>query len=439
MVVSVSAIPPDICLSVKGLFSKWHPAPAVVADAYRKPELQSRVDMAITGCFQGSTEGIEVARRIRATRPEIPVILLTDKGSEALAVAALRLRLTDYFSGPFDWDLIRLSLERKAPRNADDTQLVNGRRLVGTSDYIAKIRKSIARIAPSPSNVLITGETGTGKEVVAELLHSNSARAAGPFVCINCAAIPDTLFESELFGYEKGAFTGAASTQPGKLQQARGGTVLLDEIGEMSLTAQAKILRVIETRQMYSLGARQPTDLDVRIIASTNQELEELVEKKQFRKDLYFRLNVGRIRLTPLRKRPADIPPLIDAFVGEFSRAFGREVDGFGETALRLLTAHSWPGNAREVRNVVESAFLTSSARCFTRDDLPEYLRGDLQPVFSPADEKELLLAALKTASWNKSEAARKLDWSRMTIYRKMVKYGLIEEVSLTAMTYSQE
>ena len=309
----------------------------------------------------------------------------------------------------------------------DQTALVDHHRLVGNSELIVGVKRYIARIAGTPSNVLITGETGTGKEVVAELLHKNSPRADGALVCINCAAIPESLFESELFGHERGSFTGAVSAQAGRLRLAAGGTVLLDEIGEMSMASQAKLLRVIETRQMYPLGARQPATVDVRFIASTNQELEQLVEERRFRKDLYFRLNVGRIRLTPLRERRGDIAPLIDSFVGQFNRAFGRKVDGFANAAREQLLAYSWPGNVRELRNAIESVFVTSASQRFSVEDLPDYLKAGPRAEEATVSERDLLLSALIATSWNKSEAARKLECSRMTVYRKMEKYGLFE------------
>lgn len=431
MLLLTSSVPPAIRLRLQTLFGARCSSTLVTDDCRREGP-----DLLIVGCFRGSTNGLEFARRIRSRNPNLPVVLLTDSGSEALAVAALRLRMMDYFAEPLDWDLIRLSLEQQirpaAPGDRDQIALVNGRHLVGSSELIVGVKKYIARIAGSPSNVLITGETGTGKEVVAELIHNNSLRANGPFVCINCAAIPEALFESELFGHERGAFTGAVTAQAGKLRTASGGTVLLDEIGEMSLTAQAKLLRVIETRQMYPLGARQPAAVDVRFIASTNQELEQLVEERRFRKDLYFRLNVGRIRLTPLRERRTDIVPLIEGFVAEFNHAFGREAEGFTGPAIDRLVAHSWPGNVRELRNVVEAVFVTSAARRFPVEELPDYLRGEDSPTTS---ERDRLLSALTVCSWNKSEAARRLEWSRMTIYRKMEKYGLFEEPPQAAVT----
>jgi transcriptional regulator with PAS, ATPase and Fis domain len=342
--------------------------------------------------------------------------------------------LNDYFAAPFDWNLIRISLEQFFPRpNHSDNaweNLVDGSQLAGKSAFVQSVKRQISRIAPSPSNVLITGETGTGKEVVAHLIHSNSPRAPGPFVCINCAAIPESLVESELFGYERGAFTGAASAHAGLLRQAATGTVLLDEIGELSLASQIKLLRVIETRQLYPLGSRHASVLDARFIAATNQPLEQLINEKRFRKDLYFRLNVSRIELSPLRERRDDILPLIERFIAEFNRNFGREIQAVAQPAVDILLAHAWPGNVRELRNVIESMFVVSSDPHLMLDDLPEYLlREPGNSAAARTSEKDLLVSALRTTSWNKSEAARLLRWSRMTVYRKIKEYR-IEDVT---------
>jgi len=318
------------------------------------------------------------------------------------------------------------AIERHAARPVvREQELEGGARLVGMSAPAHGVRTAIRRAAATDSNVLITGETGTGKELVAELIHRNSARAKQPMVCVNCAAIPDTLLESELFGYERGAFTGAVSAMPGKVEQAAGGTIFLDEIGDMSPHAQAKILRAIESREVHRLGGRRPIRLDVRVIAATNRDLDDLAMNDAFRKDLYFRLNVARVHIAPLRERRSDIPLLVRHYVREFNRTFRGGVRELEPEAMDRLITYDWPGNVRELRNVIESAFGARPAACITWLDLPEWLRARMGEREVPPDEQERILSALAATNWNKSKAAEKLEWSRMTLYRKLAKYQM--------------
>jgi transcriptional regulator with PAS, ATPase and Fis domain len=296
--------------------------------------------------------------------------------------------------------------------------------LVISSASLRLIHAYALKLANTDTTVLITGETGTGKELISQLIHSHSARKERSFVCMNCAAVPDALLESELFGFEKGAFTGAASAHSGKFLLANGGTLFLDEIGDLTLQSQAKLLRAIETRQVYRLGARVPTAIDIRIIAATNQDLEQLAREGRFRTDLYYRLNVARIVIPPLRSRKDDIPALVAHFVGLFSRKFAIGVDGVTPDAMDCLLRHDWPGNVRELKNVIEAAFLAVSSPLIQARDLPPALAGAGDDVRTP-DEREDLLRALLATNWNKSKAAEKLQWSRMTVYRKIAKYGL--------------
>jgi transcriptional regulator with PAS, ATPase and Fis domain len=274
------------------------------------------------------------------------------------------------------------------------------------------------------SHVLITGETGTGKELTAEYIHQCSTRKAKTFIAINCAAIPDGLLESELFGYEKGAFTGAQMAYAGKLKLADGGTVFLDEIGDMSLYAQAKILRVIESKEVYPLGAKRSVPLDIRIITATNCDLEQLVLKKEFRQDLYFRLNVARVQLPPLRERKEDITCLVDYYIQIFSERFGSKHPGFTNEAWEALLQYDWPGNIRELKNFLEASYIDLPSDRITLKDLPDFICSPCQRgEGSSQTERELLLSALRSVHWNKSKAAEQLQWSRMTLYRKMAKY----------------
>jgi two-component system response regulator HydG/two-component system response regulator AtoC len=298
--------------------------------------------------------------------------------------------------------------------------------MIGESPAIRSIKASIGKVAPTDSNVLITGETGTGKELVAELIHRNSPRRQKPFVCINCAAIPDTLFESELFGHERGAFTGAHALREGALKQADGGTAFFDEIGDMSAYAQAKVLRAIERKEVQRLGGRACLPLSVRVIAATNQNLERAVAEGKFRKDLYFRLNVARIHLPPLRERREDIPPLVDHYVREFNRRFGRDCEGFTREAFQSMLRYEWPGNIRELKNILEAVIINLAAHRIAYLDLPERLREHLRDAEGLApSERDRLLSALLSTNWNKSKAAQQLHWSRMTLYRKMAKYEI--------------
>jgi transcriptional regulator with PAS, ATPase and Fis domain len=318
--------------------------------------------------------------------------------------------------------------------------------MIGESLAMREIRAAIGRIAATDSNVLVTGETGTGKELVAELIHRNSTRAHQHFICINCAAIPDSLLESELFGYEKGSFTGAYSSNKGKLRYGDGGTIFLDEIGDMSAHAQAKILRVIESRQVQRLGGKENVPLNVRFIAATNKDLEQSISEKTFRKDLYYRLNVAGIHLPLLSDRKEDIPSLCDYYIGDFNRQFGRHVEGFTEETAETLLRYDWPGNVRELKNLLEATVgnfrcsqsrgaSDSRGRCPERSfhgrqlsfaDLPEQFRRSVssaEPL--PPDERHPLLSVLISTNWNISKAAQKLNWSRMTVYRRMAKHRI--------------
>lgn len=282
------------------------------------------------------------------------------------------------------------------------------------------------KVARTDSTVLITGETGTGKDLIAHHVHSHSQRASADMLCINCAAMPDSLVESELFGYERGAFTGAQSAYPGKLKLADKGTVLLDEVGELSLPAQAKLLRAIENQEIFRLGARRSEPVDVRIIASTNQDLEAMVADKRFRADLFYRLNVARIHVPPLRQRHEDIPLLCAHYLVEMGRRNGVQVDGISPEALHCLMHYAWPGNVRELKNMVEAILIDPPCGCVQPRDLPPNLQRCLETLDDHApDERERIMAALFATRWNKCRAAEHLHWSRMTLYRKISKYQI--------------
>jgi DNA-binding NtrC family response regulator len=306
------------------------------------------------------------------------------------------------------------------------TSRIDSSRLLGNSAVIARVRQQIAQIAATEANVLITGESGTGKEVAAALIHRNGRVSDRPFVAVNCAAVPDTLLESELFGYERGAFTGASVSRQGKLQYASGGTLFLDEIGDMPLLAQAKILRAIEARVIQRLGSNADIPLSIRLLAATNQELELLVQEKKFRQDLYFRLNVVRLHLPSLRERAEDIPELTEHILQELSQQQHRSPCRIEDDLMKRLQTHDWPGNVRELRNVIECLLVYSSSRSVGISDLPEHVRRTLRSGNGGnGDQRSRILGALNSTDWNRSKAAEILHCSRMTLYRKMVKFSV--------------
>lgn len=291
---------------------------------------------------------------------------------------------------------------------------------------MAAVRHYVQKVAQSDASVLISGATGTGKELVADSIHRASRRRWAPFISVNCAAIPDSLLESELFGYERGAFTGAEERYPGKLRLADQGTVFLDEIGEMSPLGQAKILRVLESREIFPLGARQMTKIDVRFVTATNQDLEPMVQRHAFREDLFFRLNVARIYLPALRERREDILELFQYYVRLFNDRYARRVQAPTSELAHRLVSYDWPGNIRELRNCVEAVFIDPPDGPIALDHLPESFRRIFQGHrVDNMPERDAILAALSRTNWNKKLAARELHWSRMTLYRKLGKYKI--------------
>jgi DNA-binding NtrC family response regulator len=390
-------------------------------------------DLVILGAADSPAgDRLTLARAIRRLSPLLPLILLVKTSSEELAIAALRAGVTDYLARACADEELTASVRRclaerpagAAPGRPAAAGAAGGG-IVGESQPMRALRAYILRVAATDSTVLVTGETGTGKELVAELIHRQSPRHARPFVCVNSAALPDNLFESELFGHERGAFTGAVAASPGKFELANQGSLLLDEVGDLSPYSQVKLLRVLERKEVYRLGGKATIRLDVRIIAATNQDLQQLVGERRFRSDLYFRLNVARIHVPPLRERKEDIPLLFAHFVREFNARFGRDVEGPTAEASRALLAHDWPGNVRELKNLLESVFINLSSSTIGLGDLPEPLRRRAQDSGPPPDERERLLAALLATKWNRSQAAERLHWSRMTLYRKMAKYQI--------------
>ena len=412
-----------------------------VLEALRHAECQTHGILLLRLPAHGACSALDAAHAIRRKTATVPLIVIPAESSEAVAIAALRAGVTDYLMPPVLFEELLASvhhcLERGGASGGQSCEtrsaLPDPPRMIGEGRGIRTVLGSIMRAASTDSTVLITGETGTGKELVAELIHSHSARRARPLVRINCAAIPDTLLESELFGYERGAFTGAHAAFEGKLQRADGGTVFLDEIGDMTPFAQAKLLRVIETKEADRLGGRRQVTLDIRITAATNLELEPLLAQGRFRKDLFFRLNVVRIHLPALRERREDIPSLVHHYIGALNARMGTRVSGITASALEAMVRYDWPGNVREVKNVLEGAIVGYPYGTITPGRLPSYLREAAAAIHAVAPagtadrmERERVLSALFETNWNKCKAAKQLHWSRMTLYRKMAKHQIV-------------
>ncbi len=292
------------------------------------------------------------------------------------------------------------------------------RDIITASPKMLEILRLIPRVAVSDSPVLIEGESGTGKELVASAIHQMSHRSKGPYVKINCASIPESLMESELFGYKKGAFTDARTDKKGVFAMAHGGTLLLDEIAELPLVLQAKLLRVLQEGEFMPLGATSPVKVDVRIIAATNKNLLTMIQDGKFREDLFFRMNVIYLKIPPLRERKEDIPLLVEHFVDLFNSIYGKQVEGVSDDVMNLLMEYDYPGNVRELRNIIESAFVLSAGKLITVEDLPSYLRGQEM-------ERRKIEEALRKAKWKREQAAKLLGISRTTLWRKMRKYGI--------------
>ena len=369
---------------------------------------------------QETMQHAELVRAIKSRAPEIWCVVVGCSDSEEVALAALRAGADEYVCGVARSN----SPPGKRPARPDACPIIAGDRATH------RIVSQLDRIAATSSTVLLTGETGTGKEVAARYIHAHGERREQPFISVNCAAIPDTLLESELFGHERGAFTGAQSAVDGKFHHAHQGTLFLDEIADMTPAAQAKILRVLETREVWRLGANRGATVNVRIIAATNQHVEKLVADGRFRSDLYYRLNVARVALPPLRERPSDIPLLVEYYVHQMNLQFGRKLAGFTEASMKRLQSYGWPGNVRELKNVVEAAFIDLPAGLVNFAELPASVRERLREAAdAPEDEATRILATLNEMHWNVSRAAQNLHLSRMTLYRKLAKYGISRSV----------
>ncbi len=389
-------------------------------------------------------EGMKTLEEIRSTKPEIEVIVITADKKEETCLKAIENGAYDYFSKPFNLEemrvvlkraLFRQNLERKVQRlRLQWEERYNFAGMVGKSEPMRQIFEVIGTLAQANCTVLLRGESGTGKELVARAIHYSSQRAGNPFVPVNCAAIPESLLESELFGYEKGAFTGATTGKPGKFELASGGTILLDEIADMSLAMQAKILRVIQERTFERLGGTRPIKVDTRIITATNKVLEELMRKEAFREDLYYRLNVVSIYLPALRERKKDIPLLVSHFLRKYNRVDNRNAKGISSQALKLLMDYDWPGNVRELENVIERAIVLGEGDMFLPSDLSlktgeKFLKSGVTSssvdISLAEAEKRLIEDTLKLTHWNQTRTARILRVHRNTLRRKIRRFKI--------------
>ena len=416
------------------------------------------VEVVISDLKMPKMDGNTLLKEVRLRWPDLPFVMLTAHGTVDAAVEALKNGALDFLSKPFDKDEIRMVVA-KALRTVDSRaeSLTPGGEagcssIVGEHPKVREVFHVISKVARSPSTVLLTGESGTGKELVAHAIHENSDRADKPFVKINCAAIPSTLIESELFGYEKGAFTGAVTSKPGRFELADGGTLFLDEIGEITPEMQVKLLHVLQDGEFERVGAVSSTNVDVRLIAATNRDLAAAAREGRFREDLFYRLNVVPIQLPPLRQRASDIPALVEHFRTHFNDRLGRKVQRISDDAMTKLEAHNWPGNIRELENVMERAMLFSDGDVIESSDLPELrtmeatgdlaedvrlsdeaveraaLQGNLKDAVKSASrrvEKEIILRTLQATNWNVTRTARQLGISRKGLQLKMKELDL--------------
>ncbi len=383
-------------------------------------------------------DGLEAMRCIKEISPDSEVLMMTAYAAVDTAVQAMKEGAFDYLVKPFDPEEVELQIKKiVAHREMRLENIMLRKRLeeqyqydeiIGKSQAMQEIFDLIDRVAPSDSTVLITGESGTGKELIAQALHGNSERCFMPFVAINCGSLPDSLLESELFGYEKGAFTGADHAKRGRFEMAQGGTILLDEIGDVSLKTQVDLLRVLQQKEISRLGSESTIDVDVRILAATNRDLKAAIAKGDFREDLFYRLNVISIHVPPLRERKEDIPLLTKAFVKQQCTEMNKEIVKISPGAMRQLMDYHWPGNVRELENIIERALVIGSGNEITAEELP-FSRSDAPVSDSPkslkAMEKAHILRILAQTEWNISKAARELDIDRQTLYNKINKYAI--------------
>ncbi|MFH1349559.1 MAG: sigma-54 dependent transcriptional regulator [Pseudomonadota bacterium] len=383
-------------------------------------------------------DGIELLRKVKETYPDTIVIIITAYGSIETAIEAMKIGASDYLLKPFRPEQLSLVMEKVAhqKRLVSEYYYLKGRldemtrfdNIIGQAPSMQKIFDLIPEVAQSESSILIFGETGTGKELVAKAIHAKSRRAHLPFIAINCGAIPDTLLESELFGHQKGAFTGATHTRKGFLEVVSGGTLFLDEIGEISPRMQVDLLRVLEEKKIMRIGDRQPLDVDFRLISATRRDLGKEVKEGAFREDFFYRINVIILQIPPLRKRKEDIPLLVEHFLNKYSHQTAKSVDHVTPDGMRLLKEYDWPGNVRELENAIERAVVLSRSRTLRKEDFA-FLLSAPGPITIPGSlrerEKRYIGEVLENCDWNVTQAAKILDINRVTLHKMIKRYNL--------------
>ena len=410
----------------------------------------NNVDLVITDLRMPMMNGNELVERISSSYPMLPVIVLTGHGTIETAVESMRKGAVDFFTKPVDLDKLFLvvkkclansELQEQNKKLTEEIEKLKNQqkysKIIGKSGKVASLMETINQVAPSKATVLITGESGTGKELVADAIESLSARHGKPFIKVHCASLSSTLLESELFGHEKGAFTGATSQKKGRFELADGGTLFLDEIGEIDAATQVKLLRVLQEREFERVGGEKTISVEVRVTAATNRDLKEEVRKGNFREDLYFRLAVVEINVPPLRERKEDIDLLSLSFVKEVAKENGREIDGISPHARKALFSYSWPGNIRELKNCMESAVVMAKGKTIEFDDLPSHIRGESEkekaislelPITMEEAEKALIMETISFASGNKTKAAELLGIGRKTLHRKLSEWKVEDD-----------
>jgi two-component system response regulator AtoC len=425
-----------------GYEARWHASPhEALADL-----AEARYDVVLTDINMRDMSGLELCQKVTEAQPELPVIVITAFGSLETAVQAIRAGAYDFITKPFDIDVVAIAIERavkhgvltrevqRLQRAVDESRRFD--ELLGASPAMKEVYDLLERVGESESTVLVSGESGTGKELVARALHRRSKRSTGPFVAINCAAMPEQLLESELFGHTKGAFTDARNARPGLFVQAKGGTIFLDEIGDMPIGLQPKLLRALQERTVRPVGGDTETPIDVRVVAASNRDLETAIEERKFREDLYYRINVIHVELPPLRARGADVLLLATHYLEHFAAQSQKDVRSLDAEAAEKLSSYAWPGNVRELANCMERAVALTRNESISVADLPEKIRTYrtshvLVAATDPTElvpmeevEKRYILRVLEAVGGNKTLAAQVLGLDRKTLYRKLDRYG---------------
>ena len=429
-------------LMARALGADYRVTTAADADlAVKALEADPSIALMLSDVRMPGTDGLQLLKAAKKMRPNLACILLTAFGTVDQAVAAMKDGADDFIMKPVDLGQLEARVAKALKTSALEREVAHLRsqldekygleNLTGNSDAMKRVFHLVRQAAPTEATVLIQGPSGTGKELVAHAIHNLSPRAHGPFIPVNCGAIPENLIESELFGHEKGSFSGAVAQHVGSFEAAHGGTLFLDEIGELPLAMQVKLLRALENRSFTRVGGTQPVVVDIRVIAATNRELKSLVEAGEFRQDLYYRLNVIDIHLPALKDRTEDIPLLVSRFLKELSTANGGSVTGITPAAMKMLEGYAWPGNVRELRNVIEKMVVLSAGGMLDVADVPDEIRADASNSLSISavgtlaeTEKAKILAALQNVGNNRSKAARVLGISRRTLYRKLDEYA---------------